>query len=292
MFNKIVVPLDGSELAEAILPYVETLAQKLKTDVDLVGVCEPVDTRQRLCGAYLEQVASRVKAGAAKVRQVVLPGKLVAEEILDYADKNKVDLIAMTTRGLSGVSRWVVGSIAEKVLRASSAPVLLVRGKQPQKAGFKTAKLEKILVPLDGSDLGEAALPYVTDLANGLGCEVVLLRVEAPIAEVIATHGEAVALDPKLVAQQRAALAAQVNSYLARITAGLQAKGIKVSSEMREGLPANEIIAFSERNAIDLIAMSTHGRTGFSRWVYGSVTDKVLHSTETPLLVIRPRQKT
>ncbi len=150
---------------------------------------------------------------------------------------------------------------------------------------------EKILVPLDGSALSESVLPYVIDLALGLGSDVVLLRVEAPVPEVVAMGGESVTLDPKQVAQQRAALQAEVKSYLEKVKAGVQAKGVKVSTQTREGSAASEIIDFAQRNVVDLIAMSTHGHSGLSRWVYGSVSDKVLHSTETPLLVVRPRGK-
>jgi nucleotide-binding universal stress UspA family protein len=161
-----------------------------------------------------------------------------------------------------------LGNIAAKVIRATTQPVLLVRAPASNAALQEKRLITKILVPLDGSATGEAAVASAGTLADVLGAELILFQVWEPVATFSAHTSRFVA-------------------YLDRVGKPMRKRGLKTSSVVVTGSTADQIIDYAEANAIDLIAMSTHGRTGFGRWVFGSFTDKVLHAGDTPVLVVR-----
>jgi nucleotide-binding universal stress UspA family protein len=141
---------------------------------------------------------------------------------------------------------------------------------------------EKILVPLDGSALAECVLPHVKAIAAGRGTgQVVLLRVVEPLPA-----GTPPAIDFELV--QKAGVKA-AEEYLARIKAELSKEGLNVEAKVLTGRPAETITEFAQRNKVDLITLATHGRSGISRWVFGSVADKLVRSSSAPVLLIRPK---
>ena len=291
MYERILVPLDGSRAAEIVLPYVEEIAAKLGAEIILVSVSESTAAEtDHLYRLYLERIAEQVQReledwGAkeeAKVRGEVLLGK-PASEILQYADEGNVGLIAMASRGRSSRGPWLLGNIAAKVLRATGKPVLLIRAPADNAALQKRRLVKKILVPLDGSSVGEEAIPYAEALAQALGAELVLLQVLKP--EVLA--GEAAMYASALYQEEKERKMAAAMAYLDSVGKAFKEKGLSISIMVESGAPADKIIDYSEVNAIDLIAMSTHGRSGIGRWVFGSVTDKVLHAGDTPLLTIR-----
>ena len=153
---------------------------------------------------------------------------------------------------------------------------------------------KKILVPLDGSELAEMVLPHVEMLVKACGddAELVLVQVVEPARPVIAGGvGEAVGQAAILVQQAAEAIRAEGQQYLAEAVQRLKKKGLKVRSELLIGRPADEILDFAANNAIDLIAMGSHGRSGISRFAYGSVTSKVLRGISTPILVVTPEKK-
>jgi nucleotide-binding universal stress UspA family protein len=157
---------------------------------------------------------------------------------------------------------------------------------------------EKILVPLDGSPLAEAVLPHVQALAQKLGSEIVLFQAVPTFAETLrvvspgADDSEAaiqVSLD--LARQQKEAEHASAKAYLQRTSEGLAAAGARVTTLVKEGPAALAILEAAAQTGSDLIAISTHGRTGLRRVVLGSVTDEVLRTSGRPILVIRPQER-
>ena len=150
-----------------------------------------------------------------------------------------------------------------------------------------------ILVPLDGSELAELVLPHVEMLAKtGVEpAEVVLLRVCELARMVMGGYGEAVGQMAILTEQAAAACKADAVEYLAAMEKRLKEKGLKVRTVLLEGDSANEILEYATNNPVDLIAMGTHGRSGISRWAYGSVASKVLRGIATPLLLVTPEKK-
>ncbi len=317
MYKRMLVPLDGSELSEVVFPYAKELAGRLGLDVILLHVHSPEEGKTRpLYRAYIEHKAEIIKCQSQEVQGKVgiepggkvleVQGELVAgypaEEILRYADERDIDLILMATHGRSGIRRWVMGSVADKVLRASNVPVWLVRTEIPEGIVYDKWPKRTMLVPLDGSELAETILPHVEALAKQRGAElvdVVLLRVcesgaalgYYPPSARFETPTGAVHVMPQEYARGEAAkykiLAEQ---YLAGIEQRLKDAGLRVRAEVRAGEPAEEIVDYANTNPFNLIVMSTHARSGFSRWAYGSVATKVLQGVSSPIFLVRTRQ--
>ena len=292
MYERILVPLDGSNVGEIVLPYTAEIAAKTGIELILVSVSEPTaDAREHLYRFYLERIAEQVKQqiedwgarGEAKVRIEVLVGS-PASEILRYADERNVSLIAIASRGRTGQGRWLLGNIAAKVLRATGKPVLLIRSPADTKALQQRGLVKRILVPLDGSKVGEAAIPYAVGLAQELGSELVLYQV---LKHIVLLAAEGATMSSAMYEEEEKYRRASATAYLESIGRGFREKGVSTSSALGLGAPADKIIDYAEANAIDLIAMSTHGRSGITRWVFGSVTDKVLHAGNTPVLTVR-----
>ncbi len=175
----------------------------------------------------------------------------------------------MTSHGRTGLSRWVIGSVAERVLEGGPCPVLLLRDGQP-----KTDVPQRILVTLDGSGLSEMALDPALALAKRLGASITLLRVWP--------HGAADSLSDTSDPYLDDVMARYANWNVPLTAATVEAVGSGAANT------ALAILNYANNEAVDLIAMSTHGRSGLQRWVYGSVTEKVLRGTDGALLVVRP----
>jgi len=291
MYERILIPLDGSKAAEIVIPYVEEIAAKLGSEIILVSVAESKTTdRDHLHRSYLEPITKQVQRqlkdwGAreeVKVQGKVLPGK-PADEILRFADETNVGLIAMTSRGSSVRGPWLLGNIAAKILRATGKPVLLVRAPASEAALQQKRLTKRILVPLDGSNLGEAAIPCAETLGSALKAELVLFQVVAPPRVWAGGEGGSYVMPP-----DEEGLKASAMAYLGGVAKPLKEKGLNISNAVDLGSAADQIIDYAKANAIDLIAMSTHGRSGIGRWVFGSVTDKVLHAGDTAILVVPP----
>jgi len=291
MYEKILVPLNGSELAQVALPYAEELAGRLGSEVTLICVGKLAEDQQydHMRQFYIQGIAEVTKRGieryikkpkekAIKVESKILVGD-PAEEIINYADKEDISLIVMATHTRPVITRWALGSIAEKVVRAAKQPVVLIRAKGTHPDVRKKGILKKVLVTLDGSKESEAVIPYIEELASKLKAEVVLLQVLTP--RYLISDLE------KL--EHLESLRASAKDYIEKMEAWLKQKGITVKSEVREvmGNAAEEIIKFADEIQADVVAMSTHGHSGVSRWAFGSVTDKVLHTGNTPLLLVR-----
>jgi nucleotide-binding universal stress UspA family protein len=298
MYEKIVVPLDGSELAEVALPYAQELAAKLDACLVLVNVRAPgEDPDNPQYRMYLKKTLSAVEEKMRKSRNIpegrttnvgsiiIDPSGIVrthaAEEIVAYADREKVDLIVMATHGSAGVRLWTLGSTAEKVVRAAKCDVLLIRANigVPENVSLHT-----IVVPLDGSKQSEMTLLNVEALAPVLGAGVILLHVIAQPGAYVNVEGMARVpyTDRELKEKKEGA-----GKYLERLAARLKEKGISVKTVVKEGEAGRGIIDAADELKADLVAMSTHGCSGDSRWEHGSIADKVMHGGNTPLLLVR-----
>lgn len=295
MYDRILVPLDGSTEAEIALPYAEEIAVRFAAELILVSVSEPTgEEKDDLYLSYLERVKERVRGqlqewGAkegAKLRSEVLLGR-PANQILTYAEENTVSLIVMASRGRSGHGPWLLGNIAAKILRAINKPVLLVRVPPAQDRVQEKRLVKRILLPLDGSDIGEAAFPYAEALALGMPAELILFQVLRPA--VLIAEGSTM-VSGAVYEKQEEIRKAHATAYLDNVAGKAEEKRLSISKALVSGYPPERIIDYAQANAIDLIAMSTHGRSGISRWVFGSVTDKVLHAGDTPVLTVRAQR--
>jgi nucleotide-binding universal stress UspA family protein len=300
MYSKIVVPLDGSKTAENVLPLARSFARSLQVPVELLGVVDIaemarhvtagqgliirtlIDDETRRLEKYLAGVARNFPAGG--VQCTVCKGN-AAETIIESAAVDKQTLIAMATHGRSGLDRWLLGSVAEKVLRGATNPLLLIRATEKAPL-WDMATLKRVIVPLDGSSLAERVLPLVEELAKSLDLEVTLLGAYGgPFSAGAAGDGF---FNTRQVEAFIAELRAEMVTYLAAKTEEMKRKGVeKVSFAAKEGLAADEIISFAGKTSDNLLAMCTHGRSGVKRWMLGSVTETVVRHCGDPVLVVR-----
>ncbi|MBI4289466.1 MAG: universal stress protein [Chloroflexi bacterium] len=282
MFDKILLSLDGSELAESAVPYARELAECLGSEVHMLGVCDLPRLPERLLKAYIDTIATKFKRAGLRAQPMVLCG-VAADVILDYAEKSGIGLVVMASHGRSGVTRWVLGSVADKVLHSVTIPLFLVNTKLAAAGVIERKTFRRLLLPLDGSDTGEAAVPYAEELARKTNARILLLNVALPAYRIAATQDyPGIDLEPIIKAQREAS-----ENYLQGVEAKLKQKGLAVSSETLVGSPAESILDYAKQKQADVIAMSTHGRSGFGRWILGSVTDKVTRAAQMPVMVIR-----
>jgi nucleotide-binding universal stress UspA family protein len=281
VFGKILVPLDGSRLAARIVHPLRRLLG-VDAEVTLLRVAEPGRTDDPRRGPAVEadlrremmEVCETLGTGV-RAEVVVVDGD-PAEEIVRHARETKQDLVAMATHGYSGVERWVRGSVAERVLRRCEVPLLLCNphGLEPRPDRAE-GEFRRILVPLDGSPVADQVLPAVAEVARRNGSHVTLLRVEPLIlTEFPSPIVEGSLWDP-----------APLERALDPQREQLVAAGVDVEVRAVYGVIAAEILE-AARSA-DLLAMTSHGRSGIARWWFGSVAEQVLRHVTCPLLVLR-----
>ncbi len=295
MFTSILVPLDGSEIAERALPYAEILARSNAQRLVLLRVVQPdnagvsaqawppsyssliaskaaFDSAHAEAKAYLADVVSLAIDREIKSEMIVAAGEPVAT-ILKIIDDLGIDTVVMSSHGRAGLGRALRGSVADAVLRRAHVPVLLVP-RHAAIAWWDTQPLH-LLLPLDGSPLSEAAIPYAAALAETLKAHLVLLRTVGYDQEFNFelffrdTHEDAV-------------------TYLEHIAEVLDARGLRTKIEVREGRALSTILAVAAEYKVHGIVMATHGRGGIQRALFGSNADAVLHAARIPTLIIHP----
>jgi nucleotide-binding universal stress UspA family protein len=226
----------------------------------------------------LEAIAQSFQG--SHVNCLVEKGK-AEEVVIEKAAMDKNTLIVMATHGRSGIQRWVLGSIADNILHGAANHVLLVRATDQGKTDGE-AILKTVVVPLDGSPLSERVLPDVAELAKKIKLAVVLLRAYALPPSV---SGDDFGLYSADLLDQ---LESEAKDYLAGKVKDLKTKGLEdVSSVVHIGYGAEEIITLARNTPDNFIAMCTHGRSGMKRWVFGSVTERVVRHSGDPVLIIR-----
>lgn len=290
--NRIIVPLDGSDLSERAIDLGESFARAYAGRLELVHILEePIafDLQPGLLAPnrlaaerYLQRIAERA-ARDLDVTSYVLRGQSVSE-LLKLTKDEPDTMIVISTHGRGGLGRLMLGSVADKVLRGASVPVALVRGTAaPRRQGLHT-----ILVPLDDSQFSEEALPVAVDLAQRSGATVHLIKACEPFwsSSYAASVPEMLYLSEEQTNGLERECLDAARRYLDIIAGEIRAKGTEVIWEVRSGRPADEIIRAAETTEADLIIMSTHGRGGIRRWALGSVTNEVLHRGTTPILAI------
>ena len=298
MYNRILVPWDGSDHGGQSIPYARVLGKALGAKVELYRVFDPqpeffwpnpseylqrhqaaLDFRQQVMADLESHSSSLIADGIDAVAIVHGPEGgapeghehgheygAPAEHIVQQAGNSPDTLILMSTHGRSGVGRWALGSTAEKVLHASNCPLLLVRAHSETPVASE-ATVKSIIVTTDGSALAESILPHAVGLSKALSARIQLLRV---------THEDRADADER--------------DHLQRIADRLKGEGVsEVAVEVLNGDPATAIVEYVDRSPNSLVAMTTHGHSGLARWTMGSVTDRVVRHAAAPVLVLRSR---
>ena len=305
-YSRILVPLDGSALAEEALPAAIAFVQRAgKTGKLLLlrvthleylvysrgGPFEVPSGVHQEVDAYLARLQMQMQSDGVPVEVVRAEGD-PALAIVELAHDHYADLIILVTHAREGMSRLIHGSITDRVLQASSVPVLLLKhGEQPDRI-FSIQGRPHLLVPLDGSELAESVLLRAVSLASQMGASMTLLRsLDLPDLTVAGTRqGGITAADMGVLVPTARQ---QARQYLQQRQGRVQAHGIPTAVVVTEGGAAADIArqakALAQAGHAVMVVMATHGRTGVGRWLYGSVAGAVLHLAEVPLLVVRPR---
>ncbi|MFN2276032.1 MAG: universal stress protein [Candidatus Promineifilaceae bacterium] len=290
MFSRILVPLDGSALAESALSLAEQFIEGSEGRLILLRVvpyftvlaADPLlyEEMNRLgedeALAYLRSIRNELPdPGKA---DIVCQVGSAADSILQYSMENDVDLIVMSSHGRSGINRWVYGSVAERIMSQAPCPTLIINARQSSREGAPS----KILVPLDGSGLAEQALHPALDLAQLLDAELYLLSVTTSGELRIETASEAGAF-----ADIENGEVVKAKDYLQDLAENLDYQKVNYDVEIASGSVAEAIMDYAAENGMELIIMSSHGRTGLKRWVYGSVAEKVLRGACCATMIVR-----
>ena len=284
----ILLSLDGSEISEGVIPFARQIALGYGVKVTAFYVAgEDGAAEGRLVrmpsgeeiatDAYLKSMAMEIGRGGIDADSATGNGKPAAE-IVKYAEDKGYGLIAMATHGRSGLGRWVYGSTSDRVLHTSSVPLLLVR--PPQDGRIKEETFRALVLPLDGSELGEKILPEAEALAKKLSLSITLVRV-VPTATLAMGAMEPYAADPRLLEYSLDA----AKEYIDEKTQALSKKGLRVTSKVIQGYVPTEIIDIADGLPGSIVMMTTHGRSGMGRWVLGSVADRVLRASNRPVLL-------
>ncbi len=297
MYRQMLIPLDGSSVSEQVLPYARLLARKLNLPVELLAVVDAVGLAASLSpddkGNVESLIAHTLRDSAAFLERIskTFPEVSVnctveegrpGEAVIEKAAADTGTLIAMATHGRSGIDRWLLGSVAEKVLRGTRNPLLLVRAANDGQSDGEVI-LKSVIVPLDGSPLAEKALPHAMVLAKTMDLELLLLRAYT-LTQIISTYDDYIPDWNKLEAVSKG----EAISYLDQKVRELKQNGLThVSPLVLEGEAAEQIIDLAKRTANSLVVICSHGRSGVGRWVLGSVAERVARHSVGPVLLIR-----
>lgn len=311
LFNNIIVPLDGSELSAQALPAASIMARASGASMTLLRCFDPIPHWQVNAGqgrfrgsmalAEHDRVSALLRAEQQQLekRGVNAPITVLASEgpapesIINLANQQPDALIAMSTHGRGGFSRMLMGSVTAKVVRAVSNPTLMVRCNEKD-CPVVPHHFENIIVPLDGSDFAENALPYARDLAAAFGARVTLVRT-TPDSEYFRVNSEWGAAhyvstmngyDPENLA---ARLSETARAYLWRKADEMSAQfpAFDVEAIHRLEAPSETVIGLTRQLDNPLVVMSTHGRRGIGRALLGSVADRIVRHSPTPTLLVR-----
>ena len=307
MYTQILAPLDGSGLSEQVLPYARSLAAGLSLPVTLLLAVEPehytigqslnpalhypgmMSHRTQHADEYAESVAAGLRNGGLRAATATPAGDPAAA-IVEEAAKDPGTLIAMSSHGRSGLARWWMGSVADKVLHLTHNPLLIIRaGSRHQTApegGF-----ERITVPVDGSELAEEILPHAVYLSAALGLAIDLVRVNPSSVE----YYRSMSIGPSEVMRSvpsydeyAAIVDGEAEGYLSELEARLTQQGAaSVETRLLHGQAADCIADLAAASDNNLVAMTTHGRSGVGRLVLGSVAERVVRQSGCPVLLVR-----
>jgi nucleotide-binding universal stress UspA family protein len=302
MFNTILVPLDGSQLAECVLPHIVAIARSFDAEITLLRMLEknqasaPAQLFDLLywqinktkAAAYLEKTKARLQESGLRARTIVLEG-LVAEGITEYAQNQGMKLIILSSHGHSGLTQWGISSITQKIILSAPTSVLIVRAHQQDiQAGelSETLVYQRILVPLDGSQRSENVLPIITQLARFHKSQMHLVQVvQTPeMARQMPPAPEDIDLSNRVVARNRE----EAGHYLEQVKSRSYLEGIAVQTHLiTSDNAAAALHQLGEQEHIDMVTLSAHGYSGNHQWPYGSMVNNFIMYGKVPLLIVQ-----
>ena len=306
MYSTIVVPLDGSAFGERALPAAVALARRSDAVLELVHAREPAasasgapvpdprfdDEEEQLVRSRVSSLADALARDAGlRVRPVFLNGD-VAAAVQAYVAERGADLIVMTSHGRGGLSRAWLGSVADQLVRRSTAPLLVVRADGQGMPGAAEPLFRRVLVPLDGSPRAEEVLAHAAALGTPGVTEYLLLNVFTPRPSTDLFPSDATLVDREEVARHLQEVQARGDAYLARVADSFREIGARVTTYTTlRGQAGPAILEFAREHGADLIVLSTRVRSAAERLLIGSVADKVLRGADVPVLLRGPQTR-
>ena len=299
MLKHLIIPLDGSRLSESALPPAVYLAQKLQAAVTLVHVIEknppaaihgePHLSKPEEAEHYLDEVERRFFPSGLRVDKHVHKTAIsdVAGSIAEHAIEFKSDLVVMCTHGRGGMRKLLFGSIAQQVVSAKVAPVLLIRPTESGTSAFLSGR--PFLVPLDGTAAREQALPIAASLAALCGVELKLLMVVPTLQTLTGVETTSRILLPATTQEMLAFATRDAEDYVRQLLASLGEKGARATAEIRRGHLAEVIAKEAHRLGVDMIIMATLGRVGLNAFWSSSLAPEVTDRTHLALLLVPVR---
>jgi nucleotide-binding universal stress UspA family protein len=268
-----------------------TLVHVLDIPPDLVSVMSPssgIDAMleiERGTHQYLERLAGPITG--VQVETAVLHGR-PASQLVEYLDGLEQPLVVMSSHGRGGFRRMVLGSVTAQVVRAAHAPVIVVPVGEDGPGVSVPSRIRRVLVPLDGSDFSEHALRAAYNLVRAKDVAIHLLRVPEVVSYPATMYGAA---SYETIETYMDAVQQEAERYLAGVAEQLKAQHEGgVTWEVRQGVPSIAILEAAREFNADLIAMASHGRTGFRRFLMGSVAEQVLRDTHVPVMMVGPHE--
>jgi nucleotide-binding universal stress UspA family protein len=293
--NKLLVPLDGSQLAETVLPMASQLAKLNQAQLILFHVIEQhppekVHGEHHLgddqeASAYLDKVRQSLPSDVNVDQHVHSSAeKSVANSIVEHSKELGVDLIVMCAHGQSGLQKRIFGSIAQDVLSTGDVPVLLLSPEKEMRA--ETCNCKCILVPLDGNPEHEAGLEMAVELSKNCEASLHLIMVVHELSTLPGEQAASAVLLPSATSALLEMDCEEGELYLASLMGKLLDEHIPVTGEVERGDPAKEIVRSAKEFEADMIVLGTHGKTPMDAFWSGSVTPKILMQTHLPLLLV------
>lgn len=302
MFDSILVPLDGSQLAECVLPHIVAIARSFDADITLMSMLEKNKAgvsaqlfdllnwqiNKTKAALYLEKTKARLQKSGLRVRTTVLEG-LVAEGITEYAQNQGVKLIVLSSHGNNGLTQWGISSVTQKIILSARASLLIIRAGQ---YGAYCSELseapiyQRILVPLDGSQRAENVLPIITQLAQVQKSQVHLVQVVQPpeMARQMPPTPEDIDLSNRVVARNRE----EAGYYLEQVKSRSYLDGIPVQTHLiTSDNAAVALHQLGEQEHIDLVTLSAHGYSGNHQWPYGGMINNFIMYGQGSLLIVQ-----
>jgi nucleotide-binding universal stress UspA family protein len=299
MFETVLVPLDGSLLAECVLPHTVAISRAFKANAVLLRVLsrDQQDVSAQMfdllnwqilkveATQYLKEIDGRLAKSGVHTEVEVQEG-LVAESILDFAQRQRMKLIILSSHGHSGVSQWGISSIAQKIIQSAPTSILIVRAQQLTNSEVTGQAYKRILVPLDGSLRAENVLPSIIQLARYHKSEIHLARVvtKPEMARRLPMIQEEVDLSNRVVARNRE----ESIHYLEQIRQRSILNGIPVQTHLLDSDDSlSALHGLVEQEKIDLVVLSAHGYSGNNQWLYGSIVNNFVQYSTVPLLIVQ-----
>jgi nucleotide-binding universal stress UspA family protein len=296
MFRHILVPLDGSSLAECVLPHAIAFAKAFDTEVTLLQVLErphgsaiaraidPLEWRivKAEAGAYLDEAVSRLERFDLKVKRSLIDGQ-ASENIIEFAHQKNIDLIVLSSHGQSGLSGWNVSSVVQKIVLRSYTSMLIVRAYQPVESDLANRGYRQILVPLDGSPRAEITLRPTLVLSRFYGSKLLLTHFvcKPEMPSRIPLSPSEVELVTQITERNRK----EATKYLEQMRSYSMGE-VDIHLHIGNGDIA-ELHNLVELEGADLVVLSAHGHSGNPKWPYGSVTLSFIVYGTTPLLIVQ-----